>query len=101
MGVCLHPKYGGWFAMRGVFILKNVQIQDLISKQPIDVLNNDKKLIEDLLNRFNNNWKDNTYRDVIQVDQKYSQKQIDYFLTEPKDRKTLINKWLNDKKILD
>ena len=96
MGVCLHPKYGGWFAMRGVFIFKNILAYDLISKIPQDVLNNDESRIIDLLNKFNTNWKDNSYRDVITVENKYSKKQIEYFTTEPSDRKKLIKKWLTE-----
>ena len=99
MGVCLHPKYGGWFAMRGVFIIKNFLVYDLISREPIDVLNNDESRIVELLNKFNNNWKDNTYRDVIKVERKYSDKQIEYFITEPNDRKNLIAKWFKEENL--
>jgi methylmalonic aciduria homocystinuria type C protein len=96
MGVCLHPKYGGWFAMRGVFIIKNFLVYDLIPKEPIDVLNGNETNIYDLLNKFNFNWKDNTYRDVIKVEKKYSPKQLEYFLTDPSDRKRLILKWFEE-----
>jgi hypothetical protein len=68
----------------------------LIPKAPLDVLSNDESRIIDLLNKFNTNWKDNTYRDIIKVDKKYSEKQLEYFITEPKDRKALILKWFND-----
>jgi|688.fasta_scaffold1909562_2 methylmalonic aciduria homocystinuria type C protein len=80
--------------MRGVFIIKNTLAYDLIPKTPVDVLNDDESRIIDLLNKFNTNWKDNSYRDVIKVENKYSQKQIEYFTTEPSDRKKLIEKWL-------
>ena len=43
--------------------------------------------------------KDNSYRDVIKVDKKYSIRQIEYFVTEPKDRKKLISIWLNEENI--
>jgi cyanocobalamin reductase (cyanide-eliminating) / alkylcobalamin dealkylase len=98
MGVCLHPKFGGWFAMRGVFIFKNVKVENISLREPIDVLNGDEKLIEELTRRFNTNWKDGTYRDMIQVEQKYSQKQLEYFLTDPAKRKELIKLWLKSKR---
>lgn len=97
MGVCLHPKYGGWFAMRGVLILKNLQAPDLVAKKPEDVLQGDENRIQDLISKFNTNWRDGTYRSVIDVVEKYSDKQIEYFLTEPAERKNLIQKWLNDR----
>ncbi len=96
MGVCLHPTYGGWFALRSVFIFKNFLVNDSIMQQklPVDMLNGDKNLILDLLEKFNFNWKDWTYRDMIPVKEKYSEIQKDYFETEPKYRKDLIRKWL-------
>lgn len=99
MGVCLHPKFGGWFAMRGVFMFKNVRVESVVIKEPVDVLNGDEKLIDELSRRFNTNWKDGTYRDMIQVEQKYSQKQLEYFLTDPAKRKDLIKHWLSNEVI--
>jgi methylmalonic aciduria homocystinuria type C protein len=93
MGVCIHPKYGGWFAMRGVLIFKDLQTPDLVVNKPIDVLNSDELLIATLLDSFNKNWKSGEYRDIIQVNDKYSSSQIEYFKTDPKDRKDLIFKW--------
>lgn len=96
MGVCLHPEYGGWFAMRCVFIFKNLLVHDPILKQkmPNDVLNGNKESIINLLEKFNFNWKDWSYRDVIPVAEKYSDIQKEYFQTDPKLRKDLLNKWL-------
>ena len=96
MGVCLHPTYGGWFAMRSVFIFKNFLVNDsnMPQKPPVDMLNGDKDRILDLLEKFNFNWKDWTYRDVVPVKEKYSGIQKDYFETEPKHRKDLIRKWM-------
>ena len=33
-GVCLHPIYGGWFAFRGVIILKDFVCESLPKKEP-------------------------------------------------------------------
>lgn len=37
-GVCLHPEFGGWFALRGVVIFKTVTCLDLQRKSPRYVL---------------------------------------------------------------
>lgn len=86
MGVCLHPKYGGWFALRAVLIFKNLKYPLLPRVKPIDVLGNDQSLIIDVLQRFNYAWQDSTYRDVIPVEERYSPLQQSYFQTLPKDR---------------
>ena len=63
-------------------------------QKPSVDLNGDKDRILDLLEKFNFNWKDLTYRDVVPVKEKYSDIQKDYFETEPKHRKELIRKWI-------
>ncbi|CAF1190346.1 unnamed protein product [Adineta steineri] len=92
MGVCLHPKYGGWFALRSVLIFKTLQYPLLPRISPPDVLNGDESLIVDVLQRFNYCWQDGTYRNVIPVIETYSTLQQSYFQTNPKDR--LV--WLAD-----
>ncbi|CAH1782487.1 unnamed protein product [Owenia fusiformis] len=88
-GVSIHPKYGGWFALRGVFILKNVHYQALERKSPIDIItDNQKKIL--LLERFNFHWKDWSFRDIIQSEQKYSEEQKLYFETPPAERWQLL-----------
>lgn len=95
MGVCLHEKYGGWFAMRCVFLFKNLHVDATLSrKEPIDPLNNDFDRIFDTLKRFNDNWKDSTYRSTFPVTEKYSYIQQEYFNTVPNKRKQLISKWM-------
>lgn len=37
-GVCLHPEFGGWFALRGIAIFKTVSCPDLQKKLPRSVL---------------------------------------------------------------
>jgi methylmalonic aciduria homocystinuria type C protein len=96
MGVCLHPKFGGWFAMRSVFIISNVSIDvsNLREIRAEDHLNGDIDRVIDLLKRFNFSWRDGTYRDVIPVAEKYSKIQQEYFNLEPRLRKDLIREWL-------
>jgi len=86
LGVCIHPKYGGWFALRSVLIFKT--LKDPLLKQiiPEDHLKGDETQIADLLRRFNNCWQDNTYRDVVPSSEKYSQLQQSYFRTVPRER---------------
>jgi methylmalonic aciduria homocystinuria type C protein len=86
MGVCLHPKYGGWFALRSILIFKKLEYPLLPRVLPIDVLNGDESLIIDVLQRFNYCWEDNTYRNVIPVIETYSSLQQSYFQTKPKER---------------
>ncbi|XP_014667334.1 PREDICTED: methylmalonic aciduria and homocystinuria type C protein homolog [Priapulus caudatus] len=88
-GVCIHPKWGGWFGLRGVLIFDNVQCPELSQTIPPDVVDTDAKKIE-LLERFNNNWQDWTFRDIIPPDGRYSEEQKLYFATAPAERKKLL-----------
>lgn len=98
MGVCLHEKYGGWFAMRCVYLFKNLHVgATLIRREPTDPLNNDFDRIFDTLKRFNDNWKDSTYRSTFPVTEKYSPIQQEYFNTAPNKRNQLISKWMTFK----
>ena len=89
-GVSVHPVLGGWFALRGVLIFKDVQAPDLPQKQPPDVLPDDKSRIE-VLERFNFSWQDWTFRDVVEPKEKYSDEQKQYFATAPKERLKMIS----------
>ena len=90
-GVSVHPKYGGWFALRGVLIFKDLLTPELQQKDPVDCVPTQKQRIE-LLEKFNLNWQDWSYRDVtgIEVTEKYSETQQQYFATEPSKRFELI-----------
>lgn len=90
-GVCIHPKYGGWFAIRGILIFHGVKHPALPKAVSFDVLKTAEKKRE-VLERFNGDWKDCTYRDVLPVSAKYSEDQKLYFLTPPSERRELIQK---------
>jgi hypothetical protein len=92
----MHPQYGGWFAMRSVFIISGISLDtpNLKETRAGDALNGDAERIIDLLRKFNYNWRDGTYRDVFPVVEKYSWLQQEYFNMEPKLRKDLIKEWL-------
>ncbi|CAE1172262.1 MMACHC [Acanthosepion pharaonis] len=93
-GICIHPRYGGWFALRSVIILKNLQVPDLPYIEPVNCVPNEDRQI-DLLTQLNENYKDWKFRDIISVKKKYSEEQKTYFATKPSDRKPLINKIIN------
>ncbi|XP_035699207.1 cyanocobalamin reductase / alkylcobalamin dealkylase-like [Branchiostoma floridae] len=93
-GVSVHPKYGGWFAIRAVLVFKNILVPEMEYKEPPDCVPTDELRI-DLLNKYNFHWKDWSFRDVIPVEDKYSEEQKVYFDTPPADRKALLG--LEDK----
>jgi len=93
-GVSVHAKYGGWFAIRGVIIFKDVLVPNLPRKEPEDVVQGDEKRIE-LLEKFNFHWKDWSFRDIIPADAKYSEEQKKYFATLPANRKELLDSYCN------
>ncbi|KAK6188048.1 hypothetical protein SNE40_004315 [Patella caerulea] len=93
-GVSVHPKYGGWFALRGVIIFKNVKCVNLEKKSPPDCVPTDELKIE-LLNRYNFQWQDWSFRDIVPSDKKYCEEQKKYFATLPKDRQELIEQIKN------
>ncbi|GCB62859.1 cyanocobalamin reductase / alkylcobalamin dealkylase [Scyliorhinus torazame] len=88
-GVCIHPRYGGWFAIRGILIFPNVQVPSLEQKLPVDCVSTDEKKIQ-LLESFNFHWRDWTYRDIIDVEERYSEEQKQYFATPPAERFKLL-----------
>lgn len=98
-GVCLHEKFGGWFAMRAVLIFRGVKYPDHWPKSriPAKLLTTDQAII-DLLEKFNGDWRNNQYRDVLPVLEKYDDQQIEYFSTLPGDRHELIRRWIADEK---
>lgn len=85
----IHPKYGGWFALRAVLICRNIESPNLIQKGPPNVLPDGESRLE-LLRRFNECWQDWSYRDVIPVEDRYSEEQKLYFKTPPGERLKLI-----------
>ncbi|CAG2170409.1 unnamed protein product [Oppiella nova] len=90
LGYCIHPQYGGWFAIRGVLIFSDTTTESLRQRQPRDVLQS-VELKRKLLIAFNTNWRDwSSYRDIIAVRKKYSDLQIKYFQSDASDRKALI-----------
>ncbi|XP_073499698.1 cyanocobalamin reductase / alkylcobalamin dealkylase isoform X2 [Phyllobates terribilis] len=88
-GVCVHPRFGGWFAIRAVLVFTDVQALGLEQTLPIDCVPSREDRIS-LLESFNFNWKDGKYRDVLPAEEKYSAEQTLYFATPPAERLTLL-----------
>ncbi|CAI5777294.1 Alkylcobalamin:glutathione S-alkyltransferase [Podarcis lilfordi] len=88
-GVCIHPRYGGWFAIRALLLFPGVEVPSLLQKTPVDCVTTDEKRIE-LLEKFNFHWRDWSYRDITEVKEKYSEEQKTYFATPPAERLKLL-----------
>ncbi|KAM4022836.1 cyanocobalamin reductase / alkylcobalamin dealkylase [Anomaloglossus baeobatrachus] len=91
-GVCIHPRFGGWFAIRAVLVFTDVQAPGLEQTLPIDCVPSREDRIS-LLENFNFNWKDGKYRDVLPAKEKYSAEQTLYFTTPPAERLNLLRLW--------
>ncbi|KAE8609906.1 hypothetical protein XENTR_v10011946 [Xenopus tropicalis] len=88
-GVCIHPQFGGWFAIRAVLVFPEIQAPDLEQTLPLDCLPSQDDKIQ-LLEHFNFNWRDGKYRDVLPPKEKYSAEQTLYFATPPAERRKLL-----------
>ncbi|XP_053325378.1 cyanocobalamin reductase / alkylcobalamin dealkylase [Spea bombifrons] len=91
-GVCIHPRFGGWFAIRAVLVFKEVQAPNLEQSLPIDCIPCREDRIR-LLEDFNFRWRDGKYRDVLPAEQRYSAEQTLYFATPPAERLKLLELW--------
>ncbi|VDK45207.1 unnamed protein product [Anisakis simplex] len=92
-GVCLHPKYGGYFAFRGVFVFPNVHLPaDFKEKRAPMVLDTIEKQ-EEAIALFNHHWWDGKFRDCGNPVEKYSDLQLKYFSTMPEKRWSIIAHW--------
>lgn len=86
--VCLHPKFGGWFAIRGVVILEDV-LSPTLKPQRVN-LDLDDESIAKVLRLYNDQWQDWSFRDVIPSPEKYSELQRTYFSTPPAERAKVV-----------
>uniref|UniRef100_A0A8C5Q235 Cyanocobalamin reductase / alkylcobalamin dealkylase n=1 Tax=Leptobrachium leishanense TaxID=445787 RepID=A0A8C5Q235_9ANUR len=91
-GVCIHPRFGGWFAIRAVLVFSDVRAPSLEQLLPIDCIPSREDRIQ-LLEDFNLRWRDGKYRDVLPPEERYSAEQILYFATPPAERFKLLEEW--------
>ncbi|KAM6921073.1 cyanocobalamin reductase / alkylcobalamin dealkylase isoform 1-T1 [Xenentodon cancila] len=92
-GVCVHPRFGGWFAIRALLVFEDETVgSELVQQDPIDCVPSREGRIQ-LLEAFNFHWEDWCYRDIVRPVQTYSQKQRDYFSTAPAQRFALLRTW--------
>lgn len=89
--VGIHPKCAGWFTLRGVLIFSDTQVPSLPRSHPVDIVLGDTQRIE-LLERYNFNWKDWSFRDVVPALWRYWEEQKLYFVTPPGERVKLLTK---------
>ncbi|KAJ8277859.1 hypothetical protein GJAV_G00080950 [Gymnothorax javanicus] len=92
-GVCIHPKLGGWFAIRALLVFPDVMAGEELQQQPPpDCVPSQEARVE-LLERFNYCWQDWSYRDIVPTAERYSQEQQMYFSTPPAQRMELLKQW--------
>ncbi|XP_041646528.1 cyanocobalamin reductase / alkylcobalamin dealkylase [Cheilinus undulatus] len=92
-GVCIHPRFGGWFAIRALLVFVDVSVSsDIEQPHPVDCVPSREGRIE-LLEAFNLRWQDWSYRDAIPPVESYSQTQRDYFSCPPSGRLALLRSW--------
>ncbi|XP_027145874.1 cyanocobalamin reductase / alkylcobalamin dealkylase [Larimichthys crocea] len=92
-GVCVHPKFGGWFAIRALLVFGGVPVgSEMAQPVPPDCVPSREGRIQ-LLEGFNFHWQDWSYRNIVHPVQTYSQKQRDYFATPPAQRFALLKSW--------
>ncbi len=84
--VCLHPEFGGWFALRGVLIFAELTASNLPPKDPPNILESEEEILN-LLELYNDHWRDWSFRDVIDVRERYSSDQMEYFNLEPGEKR--------------
>ncbi|XP_005795738.2 methylmalonic aciduria and homocystinuria type C protein isoform X1 [Xiphophorus maculatus] len=92
-GVCIHPSFGGWFAIRALLVFEDVAVgPELVQPDPPDCVASREDRIK-LLEAFNLHWQDWSYRDIVPVGQTYSERQKEYFSTPPAQRLALLRSW--------
>ncbi|KAK2835788.1 hypothetical protein Q5P01_016272 [Channa striata] len=92
-GVCVHSKFGGWFAIRALLVFEHMTVgSEMVQPVPPDCVPSREGRIQ-LLEAFNFHWKDWSYRDIIHPVETYSPKQREYFSTLPAQRFALLRTW--------
>jgi len=90
-GVSIHPRYAGWFALRGVILFRDVLAPELKQRSPPDVVSEDSLRIE-LLEQWNFHWQDWAFRDIVPAMETYCQELCDYLKAAPSERHLVVAK---------
>uniref|UniRef100_A0A915AK63 Cyanocobalamin reductase (cyanide-eliminating) n=1 Tax=Parascaris univalens TaxID=6257 RepID=A0A915AK63_PARUN len=93
MGLSLHPKFGGHFGFRAVFIFPRVHLPANFKEKTAPMRLDTPEKQKEALDLFNNCWKDGRFRDCGDPLERYSELQLKYFSTPPMDRWQLIAHW--------
>ncbi|XP_037530761.1 cyanocobalamin reductase / alkylcobalamin dealkylase [Nematolebias whitei] len=92
-GVCVHPKFGGWFAIRALLVFVDIMVgSELVQPSPPNCVPSREGRIQ-LLEAFNFHWQDWSFRDVVPPLRTYSEKQKEYFSARPDQRFALLMSW--------
>ncbi|XP_074524704.1 cyanocobalamin reductase / alkylcobalamin dealkylase [Halichoeres trimaculatus] len=92
-GVCVHPQFGGWFAIRALLVFVDLRGgSDMEQTPPVDCVPSNAGRVQ-LLEAFNLRWQDWSYRNIVPPVETYCQRQRDYFSCPPSERLTLLNSW--------
>ena len=96
-GISMHPRYGGWFALRTVLIFRNTEVPLLQQVTPPDCVPGSDMRVK-LLEALNEHWQDWKYREIssLPILDRYSEEQKLYFGTLPKDRTPVIERIVED-----
>jgi len=89
-GVAVHPVYGGWFAIRGVIIFTNLELNEddkgLIRPESLNLISEEERIVT-LLKEFAYNWEEDKWRTVFKGSgPEYSQDFKDFLSTVPGER---------------
>jgi len=93
MGCSIHPKYGGWFVFRGVFIFPELEFNaDVEWQKSLEATDFDSRETGKLaVHEFNTAYQANRWRDVIKVKKRYSANAEKFYnIYPPSARKTFL-----------
>ncbi|ODM94459.1 Methylmalonic aciduria and homocystinuria type C protein [Orchesella cincta] len=94
-GVAIHPTYGGWYAIRGVVIFRDLPVYEQKLEQPQDLqIFNNPETIARVIELFAYNWQNNEWRNMHPGSGfKYSDDFQKYLDTEPAQRWNFVKNY--------
>ncbi len=97
--VCVHPRLGGWFAIRAVVVAAGVRNPGLPRPPPVlpDLAAEEAARV---LRLYNDSWRDWSFRDAVvrEPEERYSELQREYFSAAPADRWKIVQRLKDDHK---